>query len=198
LSKKATLNHTPIQVSFREQELDLKPLLGHFKAFIIFEAQLPVVEDSKKPDLFTSFNPRPFVRSLSYREFLTSFSLALLLIGIQQTVDYLADESTYLGFVYFPAAVFCVAANHIIYRLEHKKQNNFIGRSLHDSIFLLIYGGLRAINTSIMGYRPSFSVSGIWGAIGILIGFVVSVMIFEIVIAVIKLLLLKLGRWQIL
>ena len=90
-----------------------------------------------------------FFRTLSYREFLTSFSLAIFIISLKYIRDFYYDtdfiESTnnWTFNAFFFALI--IILNHIFYRIEHKKYNVFYVRLFIDIIFILIYVVLRKI-----------------------------------------------------
>jgi hypothetical protein len=146
------------------------------------------------------FSTRNFVRALSYREFVTSLSLALLLLSIYSILDYYSNED---WIEYNESEIqlflFCILApiNHIFYKAEHKRPNNFIGRNFHDYIFLLLFVSLNKLRLFFYGSSFSFGVEGVGGAIVLVLVFIILVMLFELAVAILKR-GLKLLRWQIL
>ena len=103
-----------------------------------------IVEENKspKPDfLKLAFEVRPFLRTYSYRDFLTILSLALAYSAFITLIGYYSNERffenntrSWATVGYF--VVFLV--NHIFYRIEHKRSNNFTGRYLNDLLLALI------------------------------------------------------------
>lgn len=146
------------------------------------------------------FSTRNFVRTLSYREFVTSLSLALLLLAIYSLLDYysnedrIANNETTIKWVLF---CILIPVNHIFYKVEHKRPNNFIGRNFHDYIFLLLFVSLYKLRLFFYGSTLSFGVEGVGTAIVFILMFIIMVMLFELGVAILKR-GLKLLRWQIL
>lgn len=170
---------------------------------INFEALtcLMIVRKEEEVDLIdVTFNKKAFVRTLSYREFVTSFSLCLLLLALFRLLDYLATGN---DLQYYQASLkqilffIVLPGNHVFYKLQHKRSNNFIGRNLHDYIFILILVALYKLERYIAGVDWTFNIKGPGSFIISLILFVVSVMLIEAGVAVLKR-FFKLVKWQIL
>jgi hypothetical protein len=159
------------------------------------------VEKTKGRDFIDlTLGTKDFVRTLSYRDIFTSISLALLLLAIREIIDYYslddwinAKSNLLMGIV----TLVIIAFNHILYKIEHKRSNNFIGRVLHDCMFLLCYatiGKLEQLLTG-SGFTITFEDIGSFFSTGIfLLVFLVG---YEVVIAFFKR-VLKLFRWRIL
>lgn len=146
------------------------------------------------------FNTRDFVRTLSYREFVTSLSLALLLLAIYSLLDYYANEEWIENNVLsIKWILFCILIpiNHIFYKAEHKRPNNFIGRNFHDYIFILLFVLLYKLRLFLYGSSLSFGVEGVGSAVVFILMFIIMVMLFELGVAIFKR-GLKWLRWQIL
>lgn len=157
----------------------------------------------KRPDRDLAdqvFSTRNFVRTLSYREFLTSLALALLLLAIYALLDYYSNEDwienneSAIKWILF---CILIPINHIFYKAEHKRPNNFIGRNFHDYIFLLLFVSLYKLRLFLYGSSLSFGLEGIGSAIVFILMFIIIVMFFELGVAILKR-GLKLLRWQIL
>ena len=90
-----------------------------------------------------------FFRTLSYRESLTSFSLAIFIISLKYIrnfyyyVDFIESTNNWAFNSFFFALIMIL--NHIFYRIEHKRHNVFYVRIFIDVIFILIYVVLRNI-----------------------------------------------------
>src|SRR4051794_14025407 len=87
------------------------------------------------------FGTREFFRTLSYREFITAFSLSLLLFAWIAVLQYLAHYDWYTDyatilFIMLVAIIFIL--NHVFYRREHRRANNFIGRNFADYLLFFI------------------------------------------------------------
>lgn len=73
------------------------------------------------------FDTRNFTRTLSYREFITSLSLALLLLALYEILGYYSNEDwvgnheTLLKWIFFCSIL---PVNHVFYKIEHKRQND--------------------------------------------------------------------------
>ena len=156
----------------------------------------------KRPDRDLAdqiFSTRNFARTLSYREFVTSLSLALFLLAIYSLMGYYSNEHWIENNeLTIKWALFCVLipVNHVLYRVEHRRPNNFIGRSLHDCIFLLLFMALNALRLFLSGSSLSFGVGGVGSAIVFILMFIITVMFFEVVVAILKR-GLKLLQWEI-
>lgn len=129
------------------------------------------------------FSTRNFSRTLSYREFVTSLSLALLLLAIYSLLDYYSDEDWIeINEATIKWTLFCILfpINHVFYKAEHKRPNNFIGRNFHDYIFLLLFISLYKLRLFFYGSTLSFGVEGVGTAIVFILMFIIMVMLFEV------------------
>ncbi len=161
---------------------------------------LMIVEKEEIDLIDVTLNKKPFVRALSYREFATSFSLSLLLLALFRLLDYVAtgnDLQYYQASLKQTLFFLILPLNHVFYRFQHKRSNNFIGRNLHDYIFILLLVALYKLERYIAGIDWSLQVNGLGSFIMFLILFVVSVMFVEAGVAVLKR-CFKLLKWQIL
>jgi hypothetical protein len=153
-------------------------------------------EPPVKTDRFSqSLDYNPFFRTLSYREFLTSISLAFFGLAIIEIINYYSDELFFkdtsttwkLAMIFF---IFLV--NHIIYKCEHKRSNNFIGRSIND---LLLFITLIFLSTSykyIVGGTLEFRIDNpVLGSIIIVTLTTAGIFFFEIGLGFLKMLLKK-------
>lgn len=154
------------------------------------------MKETDEPDLFIFFNPRHFAKALSYRDFLTSICLALLVVAMSDVIQYYSSESffenrtTSFKNIFF---LLMIPLNHIVYKAEHGRSNNFIGRILHDLIFI---GSFWIINKTI-----AFDVNAIFAQdplsfILFLLALIILLMFFELGIAILKR-LLNLFKWQV-
>jgi len=105
-------------------------------------------------DPFDSFDPRPFIKTLSYREFLTPFCLVLAHLSLISVFDYLFHG--FYNWILLVSLCCLIILNHVFYKAEHLRSNNFIGRNLHDYIFLLIFVCLATVYNMVMGKSISF------------------------------------------
>jgi hypothetical protein len=158
------------------------------------------VKSSGGQDPSISFSTKFFFRSLSFRDFFTSICLVLLLIAIIDVINYYSDVlvSEQVGsFVKATAFFLAIPFNHILYRIEHKRSNNFIGRFIHDMIFVLLFFLLRAIEGDLFGKGFIDRPIHLSEVILIGIGLTISAALFEVVIAFLKRIFI-LFKWQIL
>lgn len=154
------------------------------------------MKDTEEPDLFIFFNARQFVRALSYRDFLTSICLALVVVAMSEVIQYYSSENFFENRTNSFRNIFflmMIPLNHIVYKAEHKRSNNFIGRVLHDLIFIgsfLIINKILAfdINTIFAGEPLTF--------ILFLLVIIILLVFFEIGIAILKR-LFNLFKWQV-
>lgn len=140
---------------------------------------------------FDSFDIKPFLRTLSYREFLTSISCILAIFAIGAILRYLSIVTPPI----FLMGLLLVAmmCSHIVYKAEHRRSNRFAGRLAHDvisiSAFLIVSFSLQLRDSTISGD-------------GLVIFFVVILVvmfliIFELIIGLFRKLLFNL-KWPIL
>ncbi len=158
------------------------------------------METRPKQDLFDlSFSKKDFVRTLSYREFVSSFALALLLLSVYAVLDYYNGEDWAQNNGKAIRLTFlCIlpVVNHIFYKAEHKRPNNFMGRNLHDYIFLLLF--LAIFKLKLFFYGSSFTIEaeGVFSVIFLIAGLIMIIMLFEMAVALLRR-CLNLLRWQI-
>jgi hypothetical protein len=137
----------------------------------------------------------PFFRTLSYREFLTSISIAFFGLAIIETINYYSDERFFrdTSTTWKLATIFFIfLVNHIIYRYEHKRSNNFTGRSIND---LLLFITLILLSTSykyLVGGTLEFRIDNpVLGSIIIVTLTTAGIFSFEIGLGFLKMLLKK-------
>lgn len=147
-----------------------------------------------------TFSTRSFLRTLSYREFITSLSLALLLLAFYRLLDYYSNED-WIGNngALIKWTLFCIILplNHVFYKAEHKRQNNFVGRNLHDYIFLVFLVAIYKLQLFLMGTSLTFGIEGVGTVIVFVLVFIMLVVVLELGIAIIKR-LLSILRWRVL
>ena len=140
---------------------------------------------------FDSFDIKPFVRTLSYREFLTSISCILAIFAIGAILRYLSIVTPPIFLM--GLLLVSIMCSHIVYKAEHRRSNSFVGRLAHDvisiSAFLIVSFSLQLRDSTISGD-------------GLVIFFVVILVvmfliIFELIIGLFRKLLFNL-KWPIL
>lgn len=147
--------------------------------------------------LAASFSFKPFFGRLSYRDFLTSICLALSLLAIMEILGYYSTEKLIEDiFIFLSILIMLIflSLNHVIYRAEHKKSNNYVGRVIHDIIFMIFFIPFNLVyHYLITGYSGTF-VEG--NVLAILLVAILLLMFFELFIALLKRLLNLIG-WRI-
>lgn len=81
----------------------------------------------------TSHTAPPFLRTFSYREVLSACTLALIMLAGVYGLRYFGIElyGALVGTSVFAAVLLL----HMVYRQEHKRSNDFLGRVMHDSMY---------------------------------------------------------------
>lgn len=156
------------------------------------------MDKTEEPDLFISFKLRLFLRGLSYRDFLTSVSLGLLLQAFFVLLDYYSSEEFLehrTSSIMMTHFIIFLLLNHIVYKSEHKRSNNFIGRVIHDLIFIAGYVLINVGHRYLIGMQLSYDATFL-SVIGLLIVILVAAIFFEIGVAIVKRLFM-LFKWQI-
>jgi hypothetical protein len=91
-----------------------------------------------------------FLRTLSYRELLSSFLSAIMMVSLlfffKQTELF---DSYYILFGLF--IIFPIFLTHRIYFLEHKRRNRLLGRLLHDCITIVFIVIIATLSLNIVG-----------------------------------------------
>lgn len=150
-------------------------------------------EDSNFGALSLSFDYKPFFRTLSYREFVTGLALAVLFHSLFEIIDYYSNERFFENSLRaWKISIFVAVflGNHAYYRFEHRRSNNFIGRSLNDLILLIILilsrVGYELVLSS--SYRLNLDVNGV-GFFFMVFGIGIMIFAFETSVALMKFLL---------
>jgi hypothetical protein len=144
----------------------------------------------------STFSFHPFFRTLSYRDFLTSFALATLLFSIYQIIDLYSNEKLIennVRLIRVASTIALMISSHIFYRLDHNRSNNFAGRTTHDIIFICFFLTLSKGYSLLIDTGYTFSFEGL----GILIGVIILITFFELGISGLRRLLLLL-KWRLL
>ena len=82
-----------------------------------------------------------YLRTVSYRDFATPFTISMVALTLMRLVDY-AAKRWYIGnpaLYMFIFLLVAFAANHYFYWMEHKRFNNFIGRFVQDAILFILF-----------------------------------------------------------
>lgn len=81
----------------------------------------------------TSHTAPPFFRTFSYREVLSACTLALIMLTAVYGLRYFGVEL--YGALVGTSVFIAVLLLHVVYRQEHKRSNDFLGRIMHDSMY---------------------------------------------------------------
>ncbi|WP_373395879.1 hypothetical protein V8V91_14965 [Algoriphagus halophilus] len=157
-------------------------------------------ENIKVDRISLSFDYHPFFRTLSYREFLTSISIALFYLAVFEIIDYYSDERFFedsQGTWKWFTLLLVFLINHILYRFEHNRSNNLIGRSINDLFLLVSIFLIRSSYALIVDISYDFSVdASVMGVVLVLFILPFFIFAFEIGVGILKY-LLKIIRCQI-
>lgn len=150
-------------------------------------------------DVLSRLSAKSFVRSMSYRDFAISISLAFLLLVLFMSLDYAARQGVTGDLTPIKWTLFflILPVNHILYRVVHKRSNDFVGRNIHDYIFLISFAALLKIQVLVFGYGVTFATGGVGSLIFLLILLALAILIFELAVSLFKR-LLWLFKWRIL
>ena len=159
--------------------------------------ETPVQSDKKETNskfgVSMSFDYKPFFRTLSYREILTSLSLALLYHAFHETLNYYSSERLFEGSLETIKIVIIIAlflVNHVYYKFENNRSNNFIGRSISDLMFMVFLILTRVSYEFFLdsSYRLTFS-GNVVGMSSMIFGVIILVFVFESLVAILKIIL---------
>ena len=158
--------------------------------------EVEVVPDKNSSTDWQSFNTALFFRSLSYRDFVTSFSLVIFYLAFSEILNYYSDErfieNTEVYFLW-SCFILLIIFNHVLYKIEHRRSNNYIGRWLHDVIFLFTYFLVMGIHKFIA--LGSYNFSAGENAVIAIFFMLIVIFIFEFILEIIKQ-VLGLFKWQ--
>lgn len=145
-----------------------------------------------QPSRMAPLDVKPFLRTFSYREVLSALMIAALLLATVHTLGYLDIHfgNLVVGLSSFLVVVFL----HVLYRLEHKRSNNFAGRIIHDSLYLIV---LYLINLVITFYNSGEGILNFGFTIASIFAFWIIFMMIEGLVALLIRLFDFLG-WRVL
>jgi hypothetical protein len=150
-------------------------------------------------DILSRLSAKSFVRAMSYRDFGISILLAIILLALFMSLDYVSRQgiASDLTPVKWTLFFLILPVNHILYKVVHKRSNDFVGRNIHDYIFLISFATLLKIQVLVFGHGITFATGGIGSLIFLVILLVIAIMIFELAVSLFKR-LLWLFKWRIL
>ena len=152
----------------------------------------------------SGFNADLFFQTFGHKDLLTAFCLALCMLATHTLLEYYSSEKwlediwAWLRMLTF--FVF-IPLNHVIYKIDHHRSNNYTGRVIHDIIFITFFFFLKLIYAYIMRYEINIffnaSIQDVAELVGTILILTILLMLFELVVALLKR-LLNLIKWQIL
>ena len=89
-----------------------------------------------------------FFRAFSFREIYTAITAALVLTALMHILNFYADEDWLENKWYANNSIYMfltIPVIHILYKKEHGRSNDFIGRCLHVLIFIFALYSIRQI-----------------------------------------------------
>lgn len=141
------------------------------------------------------FTYQNYFKTFSYREITSALSLAFLFNAGLELLKYLREapwinENFTLLALILAVAVFTV--NHVIYKLEHKRRNFFLGRIMQNGLLLFAITFVMVLNNWLLGdgslaSRMSFS---------LIFGFFLFLLAIEIILSIFRR-ILTLFKWHI-
>jgi hypothetical protein len=111
-----------------------------------------------KGNNFENIGLRCFFRTFSYRELLSIFSLVFFLICLNYLEFFYPNAKIFTNTKYWLLEFFIffiiMSINHIFYKIEHKRSNNYLGRIIMDVAFFLTLHFL----SNIIGFNRSLDI----------------------------------------
>ena len=155
---------------------------------------------TQRPDVPDSFDAKSYFRTFRHREILSCISLALFLVAVRNTLNYYAADITWVredeNWLVLLSAFFLIVLNHAVYMLEHKRSNNFLGRSIHDCFFLAAFLLAAKVLSLFKDGNLDFHVEDVIPSMSTIISMTIVLVLIELAVAGFKR-ILKLARWQI-
>ena len=164
------------------------------------EAQDLVDQDHyKSKKSIKPFNLRPFLRSWSHRDLFSILALAPLTIALNEVVILYSNERFIEGNVEtinFIVLFGILIGHHIVYKKEHKRSNNFIGRSTNDLFFIIVFIIIRSIYSILIGLgSPISQTDNFFDILVIPLAIVLIIFAFELLLSMINR-FFKLFKWN--
>ncbi|WP_339923674.1 hypothetical protein [uncultured Cyclobacterium sp.] len=159
-------------------------------------SELEQIHNKKIPSnssgISQSLDPKPFLKTFSYREIITIIALSLLFHSLLEVIGIYSNDPLFIfkntlntWKIVLLLSIFLL--NHIVYRLEHNRSNNFIGRLIIDLIFLFFLIIIKIGFTFLIdsSYRISIKGNGLMFFI-IIFGLVFLFTALELIVAFLK------------
>lgn len=139
-----------------------------------------------------SLSVKAFFRTISYRDGLTALTCCLLMEAFTQTSKYYSDETFFENWftvIQITGFFLIVLANHVSYRFEHGRSNNFMGRALFDMFFLLSLSLTNFLYLRITDQNDLIGSADIGEILGGMLGVAIVIFGFEFLVSLLKYLL---------
>lgn len=152
-----------------------------------------------RTDILDSFSPKPYLRTFGRRDVFTCLSLALFLLAFGTLLDYYSNSDWVGEYQNFTLGLSCfilMIVNHIFYRFEHKRSNNFIGRIINDCLLLMTFMLVAKTIGLLRGGSLNFETGNIASSISMLILIFTLMVCLELLVAAFRR-ILNLLKWQI-
>ena len=159
----------------------------------------PLTEEVYEEDLKIShFDPKSFLRAFNSKDVLTAFSSAVLWTALQEGFAFFKSEDYFDGLeigINLLIFFFVFTINHVIYRMDHNRSNNYLGRVLHSLLVLAFFIVIKSLFYSLVDLNFISFIGGhnIWN----LLGFIFFISFSELLIGVLRR-FFKFIRWEIL
>jgi len=100
-----------------------------------------------------SFDPKDYFRTFSYREVVTALCLTLMLCALASATFYCSQYAWHAEYknVLLVVSIFtAVVLNHVFYKIEHGRPNNYMGRTFADYLLFFLFWIAAEVSTIIV------------------------------------------------
>lgn len=164
-------------------------------------AEILEKKNTEKSKHIHPFNPLPYLKSFGLNDLLTLLSVGMFLQAIAQLsryYNYEPDLRLTKIIILVSLLVFSILLTHILYKKDHKKANNYLGRCIQDTFLFMamsIYISLYDAIANQGGYYPYFEDGE--SLLAFVIGMFFISLIFEGLVSLFKF-VFRFLKWQIL
>jgi len=180
---------------FPVKQVEIKHKISH--------TQAPLLERTLADKLNDSFNLSVFFNSHLSKNLITLVSLGLFFLFLINGYKLYRHETWMIengNLLRLGTSMFILIINHILFKIDHKKSNNFIGRCISDLIFIAFYFMLAKIHGILTNDNYSFLPGEDLLLASLFLyffSFTIVIASYEVIIAIFKR-LLRLVKWEIL
>lgn len=146
------------------------------------------------------FDPTPYLRSWGLKDLITHLSIGTTWLAIFELMIYYSSEPLIYSIIKVISIGLYLATlviNHVLYRKDHDKSNNYFGRCLSDLGSLVIFGILVTIYHALMSDSFNPLISNPEDMIALALSFFLIFMGIEAIISLFKY-LFRFLKWRIL